>query len=131
MHSTIRLLAGSFILMNGLIHLTLWREGYRDIPTIGTLFLLQIAASVAVAAAVVLLPRRLTLLAGVVLSLGTLASLAASRTVGIFGFTEGVTPEAAQSLAAAIGTLAALALCSTVIPVRPMLVAVPVRAHAA
>ncbi|MEU6773809.1 hypothetical protein [Streptomyces sp. NPDC046759] len=97
------------------IHAQLYVDEYRFIHVVGALFLLQ--AGVSFALAVLLLagappmPWLRSAVAGV--ALGALGGFTASRTVGVFGFTEhGLqpAPQAVLSLVAEIGTLLFLAL---------------------
>ncbi|MEV5954838.1 hypothetical protein AB0M11_13880 [Streptomyces sp. NPDC051987] len=104
--------AGS-LAAGGYVHALLYVHGYRFVPVIGPLFLLQASAAFALAALLAAgtppLPVRAAA-AGV--ALGALGGFAASRTVGVFGFSEhGLqpAPEAALSLLAETGTLLFLA----------------------
>jgi hypothetical protein len=74
--------------VSGVVHAYLYGHGYRDIPTVGTAFLLQ--GSVFCALAVLILvggPAWLRWL-GAIGAAGSLVAFALSRTVGLFGFTE-------------------------------------------
>jgi len=82
-------LAGAWLLAaSGAIHLDLYLTGYRSIPTIGWLFLLQVSAVFAVAAAVLLTGSRLLAGAGAGLALATLGGYLQSVWTGLFGFKE-------------------------------------------
>jgi hypothetical protein len=74
------------------IHLDLWSgHGYRYIPTIGNLFLLNGVAGSLLCFACLLLPRRVLPLAAASTALfaaGTITALALSVNIGLFGFTE-------------------------------------------
>lgn len=75
----------------GWIHLQLWLDGYREIPVVGILFLLNAIGAVALAAALLVAPGRLLSAAAMVTALftaGTLAGLVLSLTVGLFGVHE-------------------------------------------
>ncbi|MGW3130567.1 hypothetical protein [Streptomyces sp. NPDC001123] len=103
----------------GYVHAQLYVDGYRSVHVIGTLFLLQASASFALAALLAAgtppLPLRAAA-AGV--ALGALGGFAASRTVGVFGFTErGLqpAPQAGLSLLAETGTLLFLAAWQTAV----------------
>jgi hypothetical protein len=77
------------------IHLYLWTQGYRDIATIGPLFLLHAISGAILALALLTTPIRfLTIVSalGALFAAGSLAALILSLTVGMFGFTE--TPNA-------------------------------------
>ncbi|WP_294005681.1 hypothetical protein [Streptomyces sp.] len=97
----------------GYVHAQLYVDGYRFVHVVGPLFLLQASASFALA---VLLatgtPPLLLRAAAAGVALGALGGFAASRTVGVFGFTErGLqpAPQAGLSLLAETGTLLFLA----------------------
>jgi hypothetical protein len=74
------------------IHLYLWVSGgYRDIPTIGPLFLLNGIVAGLLTLLVLGTPRRLLAALAVLSALftaGTLGALLLSLTTGLFGFTE-------------------------------------------
>ncbi|MFF4762058.1 hypothetical protein [Streptomyces sp. NPDC001292] len=100
-------LAGS-----GYIHARLYVDEYRFIRVVGPLFLLQASVSFAVAALLLIGMPPLLKLAAAGVALGALGGFAASRTVGVFGFTEhGLqpAPQALLSLLAEAGTLLLLA----------------------
>src|SRR3954470_18331289 len=86
-----RVLAAVLILVGGYIHLKLYFDSYRDVPdaNLGRSFLLNAAAALVVAVALVVWRNVLVLVAGLVLVNGTLLAFGLSRTNrGIFGFTE-------------------------------------------
>ena len=62
--------------------------GYRSIPTIGWLFLLQVIAGFVVAAAVLATRSRLVAAAGAAFALATLGGYLLSVWTGLFGFKE-------------------------------------------
>lgn len=75
----------------GGIHLQLWIGGYREIPVVGTLFLLNAIGSGLLVAALAAVPARLRSTATAVIAVftaGTLAGLIVSLTVGLFGVHE-------------------------------------------
>ena len=89
------LVAGAGLLIaTGAIHLDLYLTGYRTIPTIGWLFLLQIIAAFGLALAVLVLGllrapgSRLAALAGGLFALSTLGGYILSVWIGLFGFKE-------------------------------------------
>ena len=87
MTTVLVLLAGAVLLAaSGAVHLRLWAEGYRHIPTIGPLFLLQGVTAVVVAVAVVGSRRLLVALAALVLAVATIAGFLLSVGVGLLGF---------------------------------------------
>lgn len=89
------LVAGSGLLIaTGAMHLDLYLTGYRTIPTIGGLFLLQIIVAFALALAVLVLGllrapgSRLVALAGALFALAVLGGYILSVWIGLFGFKE-------------------------------------------
>ena len=70
------------------IHLDLYLTGYRSIPTIGWLFLLQVIAGFVLAAAVLVTRSRLVAAAGAAFALSTLGGYLLSVWIGLFGFKE-------------------------------------------
>ncbi|MEW1695849.1 MULTISPECIES: hypothetical protein [unclassified Streptomyces] len=78
------------------IHLWLWAEGYRDLTTIGPLFLVNGVVGLLLAVALLVTPvRGLAPLASVaaLFTAGTLGALVLSLTTGLFGFEESVHAE--------------------------------------
>jgi hypothetical protein len=78
--------AAGLVAVSGVLHLQLWSSGYSTIPTIGPMFLFQGVASIALAAAVALLRRAWTALAGATMMLATIGGLLISVNFGLFGF---------------------------------------------
>ncbi|PNE40639.1 hypothetical protein [Streptomyces noursei] len=115
----------------GYIHAQLYIDGYRFIHLIGPLFLLQASASFALAALLLVgTPPLLLRAAAAVVALGALGGFTASRTVGVFGFTEhGLQPEpqAVLSLLAETGTLLLLAIWQVTATRQPHAARPPVR----
>ena len=72
------------------IHLDLWSEGYRHIPSNGPLFLADAIGGFVVAAILLVWPRPLTALLGTGYLVSTLAALIISINVGLFGFQESI-----------------------------------------
>jgi predicted lipoprotein with Yx(FWY)xxD motif len=70
------------------MHLDLYLTGYRTIPTIGWLFLLQVIAAFALALAVLVTGGRLAAAAGAGFALATLGGYVLSVWFGLFGFKE-------------------------------------------
>ncbi|MGW0765359.1 hypothetical protein [Streptomyces sp. NPDC002676] len=98
----------------GYIHAELYIDEYRFIHIVGPLFLLQASASFALALLLLIgTPPALLRAAVAGVALGVLGGFTASRTVGVFGFTEhGLqpAPQAFLSLLAETGTLLLLAI---------------------
>jgi hypothetical protein len=95
----------------GYVHLHLWQEGYRQIPTNGPLFLLDAVAGFALAAVLLAWPRPLAGLLAAGYTCATLGALIISLTAGLFGFRESITASfVTESLT--IESITALALIS-------------------
>jgi len=84
----LRVAGAGLLAATGAIHLDLYLTGYRTIPTVGWLFLLQVIAAFGLAVAVLLTGSRLATAAGAGFALATLAGYLLSIWVGLFGFTE-------------------------------------------
>jgi hypothetical protein len=95
----------------GYVHLHLWQEGYRQIPTNGPLFLLDAVAGFALAAVLLIWPRPLAGLLAAGYTCATLGALIISLTAGLFGFRESIAASfVTESLT--IESITALALIS-------------------
>src|SRR5216684_6737160 len=87
-HLALRLAGGGLLIAAGAIHLDLYLTGYRSIPVIGWLFLLQVITAFGLAAAVLTTGSRLAAAAGAGFALATLGGYLLSVWAGLFGFTE-------------------------------------------
>jgi hypothetical protein len=74
----------------GYIHLHLWQEGYRHLPTNGPLFLVDALAGFVLAAVFLTWPRPLAGLLAAGYTASTLGALVISLSVGLFGFKESI-----------------------------------------
>jgi predicted lipoprotein with Yx(FWY)xxD motif len=83
----LRLAGAGLLFATGAIHLDLYLTGYRTIPTIGWLFLLQVISAFALGL-VVLLGSRLAAAAGALFLLSTLGGYLLTIWIGLFGFQE-------------------------------------------
>jgi hypothetical protein len=84
---TLGLVVGSALLASsGAVHLQLWAMGYRTIPTIGPLFLLQGIGGVLLAVVLLLWRRLLVVVAGAGFMVATIGGLLVSVYFGLFGF---------------------------------------------
>lgn len=82
------------------IHLHLWAAGYRDIATIGPLFLAQGIVGVALGLAVVALRRYVLVAAGAAYMVASIVGFLLADTVGLFGFVDSfVAPYAGMAFA--------------------------------
>jgi predicted lipoprotein with Yx(FWY)xxD motif len=109
----LRLAGAGLLIATGAIHLDLYLTGYRTIPTIGWLFLLQVITAFVLGAAVAVLGSRLAAAAGAGFVLSTLGGYLLSIWIGLFGFREVRTTAgivAGVIEVAAFAVLAALAL---------------------
>jgi len=110
-------IAGAALLIaSGSIHLDLYLTGYRSIPTIGWLFLLQVIAAYVLAVAIPVTAHRLAAAAGAAFALGTLGGYLLSLKVGLFGFTEVRTT---AGMVAGIIDVAAFAALATALATAP------------
>ncbi|MCQ4079373.1 hypothetical protein NGB36_01810 [Streptomyces sp. RB6PN25] len=108
----LRLAIVATLAASGYIHAQLYLGEYRFIHIVGDLFLLQASASFAVAVLILFAAPLLLRAAAAGVALGALAGFTASRTVGVFGFTEhGLqpAPQALLSILTETGTLLLLA----------------------
>jgi len=93
----------------GAVHLHLWLEGYRQIPTDGPLFLLDAVTGLALAALLLVWAAPLAALIAAGYTASTLGALLISLSVGLFGFRESISASfVTQSLA--IETITVFAL---------------------
>jgi predicted lipoprotein with Yx(FWY)xxD motif len=118
----LRVVGSGLLIATAAIHLDLYLTGYRTIPTIGWLFLLQVIAAFGLGLAVLAIPRRLAAgvlasrlaaAAGAGFALATLGGYLLSVWTGLFGFKEvrtGAGIAAGLVEVAAFVVLAALAL---------------------
>src|SRR5262245_39852024 len=84
----LRLAGAGLLAATGAIRLDLYLTGYRSIPVIGWLFLLQVIAASGLAAAVLATGSRLSAAAGAGFTLATLGGYLLSLWIGLFGFKE-------------------------------------------
>jgi predicted lipoprotein with Yx(FWY)xxD motif len=90
----LRVVGSGLLFATAAIHLDLYVTGYRTIPTIGWLFLLQVIAAFGLAVAVLVIPSRfvvasrLAAAAGAGFALSTLGGYILSVWIGLFGFKE-------------------------------------------
>ncbi len=109
----LRLVGAALMLATGAIHLDLYLTGYRSIPTIGPLFLLQVIAAFGLGLVVLATGSRLAAAAAAGFAVATLGGYLLTVWVGLFGFREVRTTAgvvAGVIEVAAFGVLAVLAL---------------------
>jgi hypothetical protein len=116
----LRMAGAALVVAMGAIHLYLWLTGYRDVPVIGLLFVLNAVGSGVLAAGLVAVPaHRIRAVAGLaaVFTAGTLGALVLSVTVGLFGFRESF---AGALVFVTIVVEAAGCVCLAVLAARPI-----------
>ena len=84
----LRLGGAGLLIATAAIHLDLYLTGYRSIPAIGWLFLLQVIAAFALSVVVLLSGNWLAAAAGAGFALSTLGGYLLSIWIGLFGFKE-------------------------------------------
>lgn len=108
----LRLAGAGLLTATAAIHLDLYLTGYRSIPVIGWLFLLQVIAGFALALAAAVIPHWLAPAAGAVFALATLGGYLLSIWVGLFGFRETRTTAGIAAGVIEVAAFAALAACA-------------------
>jgi hypothetical protein len=97
------------VVLSGIIHLHLWSTGYRHVPTIGPLFLLQGLLALVLAVAVATSRQAVVALATALFMGGTVAGLIITVEIGLFGFQDSwQATDAAASLVVEIIALVVL-----------------------
>jgi hypothetical protein len=116
---TLGLVVGSVLVASsGAIHLQLWATGYRTIPTIGPLFLLQGIAGVLLAVLLLLWRRLVVVIAGVGFMVATIGGLLVSVNFGLFGFMDTLSaPYAGMSLLLEFGGVVVLGVVGTLLAI--------------
>lgn len=113
----LRFPAAALMGIGGYVHLDLLQAGYRGIPKIGVMFWMNVIASLVIAIALLVTNNLLARLAGLGLSLATLAAFAVSRTVGLFNFKEvGLSPRPQALIALVVEIVAVLVLSASLLP---------------
>src|SRR5205823_964424 len=98
---------------SAVIHLHLWSDGYRHIPTIGPLFLAQGLVGLGLALALVATRRLLVVAAAVAYMLASIGALIVSDVHGLFGLRDTLAvPYARSSLVVEIAGSGVLVLCA-------------------
>ena len=120
----LRVAGAGLLAATGGIHLDLYLTGYRSIPTIGWLFLLQVIAAFGLAAVVLVSGHRLAAAAGAGFALSTLGGYLLSVWIGLFGFKEVRTTAGIVAGVIEVAAFAVLAVLAAVPapgqpPVRP------------
>ena len=84
----LRVTGAGLLIAAAAVHLDLYLTGYRSIPVIGGLFLLQVIVGFSVGAVMLITGSRLAAAAGAVFALATLGGYLLSVWADLFGFTE-------------------------------------------
>jgi len=109
--------AGAALLVwSSVIHLMLWSDGYRDIPTIGPLFIIQGIAGIVIAVALAIFRVLALIAAGAVTLAATAIGLLVSVHMALFGFQESLAvPYARSSLVVEFAGAALLVIAAACI----------------
>ncbi|HTU37829.1 MAG TPA: hypothetical protein VMF35_07400 [Acidimicrobiales bacterium] len=115
-------LGGVLLLWSGAIHFYLWRdEGYRNIATIGPLFVFQSVAGLVVGPIVMVVRRVWVTLLGSSLAISTVAGFLLSVEIGLFGFQDTWSaPYAEEAFLIEVATIVVLVATATFCCVGPM-----------
>jgi hypothetical protein len=84
----LRVTGAGLLITAGAIHLDLYLTGYRPVPVIGGLFLLQVITGFGIGTVVLVTGSRVAAAAGALFALATLGGYLLSVWSGLFGFTE-------------------------------------------
>ena len=101
-------MGAGLLFATGAIHLDLYLTGYRTIPTIGWLFLLQVIAAFGLGASMLMWSSRLVAAAGAGFAVATLGGYVLSLRVSLFGFREVRTTAGIVAGVIEVGALAVL-----------------------
>ena len=115
----LRVAGGALLAATGGIHLDLYLTGYRSVPTIGWLFLLQVIAAFGLALAVLVSGSRLAAAAGAGFALATLGGYLLSVWIGLFGFKEVRTTAGIVAGVIEVAAFAVLAVLALTPPASP------------
>jgi hypothetical protein len=114
--ATAAFVVGALLLLwSAYIHFHLWNEsdGYRSIPTIGWLFLLQSIAGLVIAVVIIATRRVWAALLGIGFALSTIGGFLISVLHGLFGFKDSwLAPFATQAFVIEVIAAAVLALAA-------------------
>jgi hypothetical protein len=103
---------GGLLIASGVIHLHLWDIAYRNVPTLGPLFLVQVIAAFVIGLTIIATRHVLALVAGAGLAAGTILGFILVRTVGLFGFKLAFSSGLANTVLV-IEAVAVVLLCAT------------------
>jgi predicted lipoprotein with Yx(FWY)xxD motif len=115
----LRVAGAGLLAATAAIHLDLYLTGYRTIPVIGWLFLLQVIAGFGLAAALLASGSRVMAAAGAGFAAATLGGYLLSVWAGLFGFTEVRTTAGIAAGVIEVAAFAVLAVAAAVPAARP------------
>lgn len=121
---------GLLLIWTAYIHFHLWGEpgGYRSIPTIGPLFLLQSIGGLLLGLVVIAVRRVWAALAGIGFALATIGGFLITVTNGLFGFSDSwLVPFAQQAFAIEVAAAVVLALAGVLCLTGPSRAEAPAR----
>jgi hypothetical protein len=108
-------LGAALLVWSGAIHLHLWASGYKSVPTIGWLFLLQSISAFVLGATVLVTRHPVPAAAGALFLASTIGGLVWSVELSLFGFRDSFSaPFATESLGVESAGIVVLALASAV-----------------
>jgi predicted lipoprotein with Yx(FWY)xxD motif len=116
----LRVAGAGLLIATAAIHLDLYLTGYRTIPTIGWLFLLQVIVGFAAGLLVLATDSRLAAAFGAVFALSTLGGYLLSVQFGLFGFREVRTTAGIVAAVVEVAAFAALGVLAAT-PAKPQL----------
>ena len=123
----LRVAGAALLVATAGIHLDLYLTGYRSIPTIGWLFLLQVIAAFVLALAVLVSGSRLAAAAGAGFALSTLGGYLLTVWIGLFGFKEVRTTAGIVAGVIEVAAFAALAVFAATPPASAAAARAPAR----
>jgi predicted lipoprotein with Yx(FWY)xxD motif len=115
----LRVAGALLLLVSACIHLALYLTGYRAIPTIGWLFLVQFIVAFVLVAGALVTHSRLVAIAGAGLALSTLGAYLLAVRIGLFGFKEIRTRAGIAAGLIEVAAFATLMLAAVITNTRP------------
>ena len=115
----LRVAGAVLLVVSAGIHLDLYLTGYRSIPTIGWLFLVQFLVAFVLAIGALVTHSRLVAVAGAAFALSTLGCYLLAVWIGLFGYKEIRTRAGIAAGLIEVAAFATLALAVAIADVRP------------
>ena len=115
----LRVAGAVLLVVSASIHLDLYLTGYRSIPTIGWLFLVQFLVAFVLAIGALLTHSRLVAVAGAAFALSTLGCYLLAVWIGLFGYKEIRTRAGIAAGLIEVAAFATLALAVAIADARP------------